>query len=120
MFLTLLLLSGCAGSSEGLPGALECGLGFSADGFDGHAASGAFLAFLFPDLEGLAVAAKSGVLYFFGLTVVHCFVIEAAEEDWDLAVFYKDSAFVNGLLGTHGLVFDLPEGVEVVVCGFFF
>jgi hypothetical protein len=99
---------------------LRSGLGLVADGFDGHSTSSAFLAFLFPDLEGLAVAADAWVLDFFGLAVVNGFIIEAAEEDWDLAVFYKDGAFVDGLAGTDGLILYLAEGVEVIVCGFFF
>ena len=93
-------------------------MGHVADGFDGHSTSGAFLAFLFSDLEGLAVAADAWVLDFFGLAVVHG-IIEAAEEDWDLAVFYKDGAFVDGLAGTDGLILHLAEGVEVIVCCFF-
>ena len=52
-----------------------------ANGFDGHLTSGAFLAFLFPDLKGLAVAANAWVLDFFELAVVNGFIIKATKED---------------------------------------
>jgi hypothetical protein len=96
-------------------------LGFGvADWFDGYAASGALLAFLFPDFERLAITAEGRVFYFVWLAVEHCFVVEAAKEDRDLAVFYEDCGLADGFAGAAGLVLYLAEGVKVIVCGFFF